>query len=195
VANSDSPTGLSPVRYLSGAPYNGAANLYYAPATYDTNLFIGDPVVIQGTSDSRGYQEVNKATAGATNRTTGVIVGFLPNYPGAVPNLNNVYGAASTLRYILVADDPTLLFAIQADGTYAQTDVGLNANYIFTNAGNTATGLSGVELNTATDASDATFQMTTIGLLDTQNNEFGEFAKVLVRINLHTYAPGVAGVA
>ena len=190
MANVDAPFGLKPVRYMSGAPYNGAANVYYAPASYATALFIGDPVIITGTSDASGIPEVNRATAGATNRISGVIVGFEPE----PTNLGLVYRPASTLRKILVADDPALLFAIQADGSVAQADIGLNANVIYTHAGSTVTGLSGAELNTATDASDATFQLQTMRLLDVADNEFGANARILVRINLHSFAAAVAGV-
>ena len=44
--------GLTPVRYKSGAPYNGAANLYSVAAGESNNIFIGDPVVISGTGDA-----------------------------------------------------------------------------------------------------------------------------------------------
>lgn len=189
MANADAPFGLAPVRYFSGAPYNGAANLYYAADDYNTNLFIGDPVVISGESDTEGTPEIVKATAGATNRISGVIVGFEPTSQGSP-----TYGPANTLRKVYVADDPNLLFAIQADGTFSAADIGLNANVIYTNAGDTTTGLSGVELNTATDASDATFQLQSMRLLNNGSNEFGAYAKVLVRINLHSFAAAVAGV-
>jgi hypothetical protein len=46
MANSNAPTGLTPVRYASGAPYNGAANVYFVPASDSTALYIGDPVIM-----------------------------------------------------------------------------------------------------------------------------------------------------
>ncbi len=33
MANSDIPTGLKPVGYLGGTPWNGKTNVYYIPAT------------------------------------------------------------------------------------------------------------------------------------------------------------------
>ncbi len=72
MANVNSAFGLRPVRYLGGGPYNGACNTYVALASYATNMFIGDPVVVTGTSvagtSGGSYQVINVATAGATNQ-------------------------------------------------------------------------------------------------------------------------------
>lgn len=200
MANTDAPFGLSPVKYAWGSPYDGACRAYYVPSGYATALYIGDPVLITGTSNTttiRGFAPgvlpaINKAAA-ASGQITGVIVGFLP----LDGQTSNVYGAASTDRIALVADDPNLLFAIQDDasGTLAATDVGLNAQLIFTHSGSNFTGRSGVELDATTPATTSTFQLTIISLLDRPDNELGQWAKWLVRINQHTYAPGNVGVA
>lgn len=200
MANADAPFGLTPVKYAWGGAYDGRCRPYIALSSYATALFIGDPVVITGTSNTttvRGFQPgtlptVQKAAA-ASGQITGVIVGFLP-LSGAE---STVHGAASTTRIPLVADDPELLFAIQDDAsaTLAVTTVGLNADLIFTHAGNTFTGRSGVELDATTPATTSTFQLTIISLLDVPNNEMGAQARWLVRINQHTYAPGNVGVA
>jgi len=55
------PFGLTPVRYKSGAPYNGAANLYSVAAGETNNIFIGDPVLISGTGDAAGIPGVVRA--------------------------------------------------------------------------------------------------------------------------------------
>ena len=109
MANVNAPTGGRPIGTLVGAPYNGQANTYTAKADYATALYIGDPVVVTGERDS-GHQVVALATAGATNQITGFIIGFEPT-PGIV---SLGYGAASTLRYPIVADAPDLLFELQA---------------------------------------------------------------------------------
>ena len=77
MANSNAPTGLTPVRYASGAPYNGASNVYYAPASDSNALYIGDPVIIAGSADTDGVPSITIATAGAS--FTGVVVGFKPD--------------------------------------------------------------------------------------------------------------------
>ncbi len=198
MANVNSAFGLRPVRYLGGAPYNGACNTYIAPASYATDLFIGDPVIVTGTASpgtsGGAYQEVNLASAGSTNQLTGAIVGFGPT-PSIV---DNGYGLASTLREVYVADDPTLLFEIQedSDGNAIElAEVGLNCNLIAA-AGNTYSKKSGWMLDSTSAASGATLQTTIRGFSDrVDNTAASDFAKVLVSINIHTNRPAaVAGV-
>lgn len=203
MANVDAPFGLRPIRHKSGAPYNGACERYVAASGYATDLFVGDPVVITGNSNSaavRGYQpgtlsEVEKATAGDGNAITGVIVGFEPVDGFDSP----IYGPASTQRILLVADDPDLVFLIQDDGAAALTadSVGLNAVLIYTHSGNTTTGRSGVELDTNSDppAADASNQLFIQRLYNVPDNELAVHAKWEVTINQHTKASGALGVA
>lgn len=202
MANADSPKGLVPTKHRNGAPYNGSVNFYYIPVTEANALFIGDPVIITGTSnttDIDGYQPatlpaVTKASFGATNRISGVIQGFVAD-PDT--NLSRIYNPATTERVVMVADDPDLVFELQDDGsaTLAATDVGFNANLV-DGTGSTVTGLSGVELDATTPAADATFQLNIERLINKQDNALGVNAKWEVSINLHTQSNGVgtAGV-
>lgn len=190
MANANSAFGLKPVRRFSGAPYNNALRRYSAPSSYATAMFIGDPVVKTGTADSNGYAEVNVATAGGS--ITGVIVGFED-----VPSLTLGYGAASTTRAVLVADDPELLFEVQEDavgGTLALASVGLNADLI-AGAGSTANRVSGWMLDTSTAATTATLQVKIVEFQHRADVEVASAnAKVLVKINKHTEAAGQAGI-
>jgi len=203
MANANTPAGLTP---LKNSPFvEIPKNYYYIPSSYATALFIGDPVIKTGTSntanvlgDGRQFAagslpEINKATAGDTNKITGVIVGFLAN----PSNLTLNYNTASTERVAIVADSPLQEFMIQEEtaGTpLAATSVGFNANLVFAESGSTATGLSGVELDTSTPATDATFQLKILRLLDTPENSVGQHAKWRVKINNHTEANIVAGI-
>jgi hypothetical protein len=191
MANVDSPYGLRPVRERDGSPYSGAANTYYVPSTDATALFIGDPVILAGSADVSGVAPtVTRATAGATNRITGVVVGFQPN-PAFVPF---GYRPASTEMYVLVADDPFIEYAIQADiDGIAAAQIGLNAN-LTADAGSIATKRSGFFLDGTTPAADATFQLRILGLEPQINNEVGAYANVLVRINLPTEAGVASGL-
>lgn len=192
--NTNSPTGLSPVRYRNGSPWMGAARRYFHPATDSVALYVGDPVIIAGSADSDGVPTCTRATAGGAGRITGVVVGFEPN-----STLNAVgYGAASTAFYVLVADDPDLLFEIQEDavgGALAATSVGLNADLIAA-SGNNSTKLSGFMLDSSTAATTATLQLRIIGFVQRVDNEIGANAKMLVAINLptETGAVGSTGV-
>lgn len=205
MANTDAPFGLRPVAHRNGAPFNGAVRPYYIPASYGTALFIGDPVVKTGTSNTAEVTvpgggtfkigtmpEINKATAGDGNAITGVIVGFASVAEDAV------YNAASTARVAYVADDPDLVFEVQADGTLPAASVGLNAVVIYTNAGATATGTSGVELDTTSTvpAADESYQLTILGIPNREDNSDVSAANVnvLVSINNHTEAPASLGI-
>lgn len=201
MANVDSPKGLIPIRHRNGAPYNGACNMYYIPSSYATALYIGDPVVKTGTANTAAIQgfnpgtlpEINKATAGDGNAITGVIVGFKK-----IDDENKIYNAASTEAIAMVADDPDLIFEIQADsaGTLAATSVGLNAVLIYTHSGSTVTGYSGAELDTTSDApaADASNQLTIRRFVNREDNEIATHAKVEVTINQHTEADNMLGI-
>ena len=205
MANNDTPFGLRPVRHKSGAPYNGAVNYYYVPSTYATALFVGDPVVKTGTSNTTAVSapgagdygigtlpEINKATAGTGNSITGVIVGIAPNPNG----LERIYSPASTEAIVAVCDDPDVMFEIQADGAIAAAQVGLNAVLVYTNAGSTATGRSGAELNTTTvPATTVGFQLKILRVKNAVDNEAGSaFTKVEVMINQHTETTASVGI-
>lgn len=195
--NSNSPFGLRPVRHLLGLPLNGAVVPMYVPSGYATALFIGDPVIKiaagsntaalsapgVGSFDIGTLPQINKSAAGATNRITGVIVAFAAD----PTNLGLVYRPASTDRIAFVNVDPFTVYEIQADGAIPAADIGLNANLIFTQSGSTITGLSGVELNSATQAVTATFQLNILRAINRVDNDTTiTRAKVEVRLNLST---------
>lgn len=199
MANVDQPFGLKPVRYMSGAPYNGAVNAYFVPSSDSTALFIGDPVIKTGTSNTTAQKEyqpgmlpvVTRATAATANAVTGVIVSV-----EHVTHESAVYREASTDRIVYVADDPDIVFQIQDDAaaTLAATDVGGNANIALDTAGSTVTGLSGAELDASAIATTAAHQLTILRLANVQNNELGDNAIWEVRLNNHTEINGAAGI-
>ena len=208
MSNTDTPFGLRPIRHRNGAPYNGATNPYYLPSTYATAMFIGDPVIKTGTSNTAYVSaagvgdfeigtlpEINKATAGDTNRITGVIVGFAPS----PSNLGNQYNPASTERVALVCDDPDIIFQIQSDGALSAAQIGLNAVLIYTTSGSTTSGLSGVELDSGTTdapAVDASNQLLILRAANIPGNDItAAYCKVEVMINQHTENQGTVGTA
>jgi hypothetical protein len=108
-------------------------------------------------------------------------------YPGSV----NITSGKITADVI---DDPSQLFLIQCDAGFVAADVGKNADVIGT-GGSTTTGVSTMELNSATLANGtAALNLKTVGLYNVPANEFGSFAVVVVKINEHVYgSTGVAG--
>lgn len=199
MANTSRVNGLKPIKYLNGAAYNGQVNTYFLPSGDANDTFIGDPVKLDTTGDTaaagglaQGIQSVVKASA--TNALVGVIVGFAVN----PLNLNTPqYRAASTGRYVLVADDPNILFEVQtSNGTLGVGDIGLNAN-IAAGSGSTTTGSSGVTLDVATIATTATLPLRIMGFTQRPDNDnTAASAKVVVKINNHQLAAGTgaAGV-
>ena len=193
--------GLSPVRYMNGTPWNGGGNVYVIPST-DTNAYaIGDPVALSGTGDGNGVPAITLASAG----TSGIVLGPVVSTGGLVnggayvdpaqPNTTIIPATKTKDYYVLVCDDPNVLFRIQdsGDGTaFAATDIGSNANL---KSGTNTGYVSGWSLTDTGVGTSASLQVKLMGLDYTvQGNTFGQYAQWLVRINTHQFAAGVAGV-
>lgn len=184
--NANAPFGLKPVRDGASAPYNDGTDAFALLAADNSIVAIGDPVVISGTADADGTPSITLATAGAGNRITGVVAGFVPN-PTIVAN---GFRPAGIAVHALVEHHPDALYEVQANGSVAATDIGANANLI---AGNrTGYNLSGWQLDTASMTTTATLQVRIVGLARRPDNEYGPNAVLLVRIN-QTTETGAAG--
>ena len=196
MANVDNPFGLKPIRMIGGAPYNGSVTKYKKLSTYNAAVFIGDPVTITGTADTDGIPSVQVTTVGDGNAITGVVVGF--EGPPDSSDASKNYSPALTASSLLVCDDPNVIFIIQDDGaaTPAVTSVGLNAVLIDTHSGDTATGISGMEIDMNSDGpdTDASNQLTILRLHQIPNNSVGINAIWEVKINNHTNGYGAVGL-
>jgi len=199
MANQNTPFGLSPVEYLSGAKWNGQVRRYYIPSSDGNAFAIGDPVVIAGGADAKGIASVTLATPGSA--ILGPIVGMgglQYGGPSVDPtNLNTTVIPATKTKayYVLVADDPNIIFEVQEIGTgtaLTAAEVGLNANLVAaTNSGY----LSGWVVTNTTEAGTATLDVKLLGLSQRDpNNTFGAYAKWNVLINNHVYRPGSTGL-
>lgn len=102
-------------------------------------------------------------------------------------------GAALTLTYHQVIEQPDALFSAQADtGTaVAEADMGLNANVVL---GTAANGISGDEIDADSKAVGATLDLHLIEKLDVPGNDYGEHVEVLVIINKHRMHGSAVGV-
>lgn len=192
MANVNNPTGFSPVRYVSGAPYNGAVNKYTVAAGYGTAIYIGDPVVDIGTSQTiNGVVMKDVQLAATTDVITGIVVAVEADTRDSL-----IYRAASTLRTLLVADDPNLLFEIQ-EGTggtpLTANDLGLNVSFA-AGTPSTVTGMSGANVDNSTEATTNTLALKLIGVSSRPNNAIGDSCRWLVRLNRHRYVDQLAGV-
>src|SRR5690606_13730279 len=111
-------------------------------------------------------------------------------------DLNKNYNPASTARVAYVCTDPKVVFEVQADGAVPAANMGLNADLVYTHAGNTTTGLSGVELDSSTDDVDASAQLLILSAVNRLDNDTTlTHCKIEVLINQHTESQGTAGTA
>lgn len=192
MANPDTPFGLRPARNVYSGRFSAGVNLYSTLATDATAIYVGDPVVLSGTSqiiDGQTYADVDQAATG--DKIVGVVVAVVP-----ITRDSLTYRAASTQRLLYVCDDPNALFEIQevSGGTsLTANDIGLNADFVVA-AGSAITGQSGVEINNVGEATTNTLDLKIVGLVPRADNAVGENAKWLVRINRHQYANQVAGI-
>lgn len=197
MANVNRPNGLSPVKHITGAPYSGQANLYAVLAADTNALAIGDPVVsVAGGASADGIMAVTLGAAGAA--VIGVVVGIFDSKSGIkTGNPDSIVrpGAAQSKDwYVMVADDPMLLFEVQEvnSGTpLAAADVGLDCNLV---AGANNGFVSGWTLDNATEAVTATLNCKIMGLIQRPDNAIGACARWLVKLNNHQLAGGTGTV-
>ena len=192
MANNDNATGLRLTRAGGSAAHTGGVNRYVAKAATGTAIYVGGLVKPAGSADADGVMDVtgNVSTGDAV---LGVVTAIEP-----VTQDSLTYREASTLRYIYVADDPNAIFEVQEDGdtTPLTADmVGNTADLASFTSGSTVTGRSAIEIDstTATASGDGTQDVLILGFVQRADNEIGEFAKVLVRLNNHFYVDAQAG--
>lgn len=192
MANPNTPYGLQAVSYAWGAPYAGAARVYYVPVGNGTALFNGDPVLgVTNSSDGNGVPTMEIAAAAGGTYVGGVFAGIANNAgQPTIPVLQNspTYLPAGTAAYIYVIDDPFVLFKIQEDsvgGSMVSGAGGRNADLV-AGTGSTVTGFSGWQLDSSTLQTTNSLQLRIIQALQEVDNVVASAnAKWLVKINLH----------
>lgn len=188
MANTDKAFGFRPLGNLSAT---GAQKQYgYEIADNQAGaIFQGDLVTIVAGYVVKFVPATHSAALGVFNGcfyidpTTGKPT-WKNYYPGSV---NITEGTISAD----VLDDPSQLFLVQSDGVIVQANIGKNADVIGT-GGSTTTGVSTMELNSATIADTAALNLKIVGLWNVPANSLGEFAVLVVKINEHLY--GSTGV-
>jgi hypothetical protein len=206
MASTATPYGFRAVNELGGLPYAGSTRSFLIdPAGYNTNIFNGSIVAI----NTSGY--INIVTTNGDNSTPfpagtiGVFVGCsFTNAQGQIiysqfypANTASVQGSSIT-AYVI--DDDRAVFQVQANGTLAQTALGMNvilSAVQSTSTGSTTTGNSTTAVsNSAAATSGYAFRV--VGFADTPGfSAVGDaFTDILVKFNpgAHSYsnATGVA---
>lgn len=198
--------GFRPVKSLS--PWQGQVETVFVPSSDSTVIMVGDAVALLG--DARAATGVPTVTrlASATGIPYGIVVGIsfegqgdLTNIP-PVNDLNTpVYRRASTDRYLMVCTDPNVIYEVQLAGAgpaaaAATAMVGLNGQFTLT-AGSTTTGASGMQLDSAGQATTATLPLKIVGIPNRPDNIPGDaFLSFYVKLNTSQLATGTgtAGV-
>lgn len=199
--------GFRPVKTVTGAPYNGQAELAFVPSSDSSVIMVGDAVKLLGDARSpTGAPTVTRVSAG-TDIAFGIVVGILFTGVGDVQNVppvNNlntpVYRAASTDRYLLVCTDPNVIYEAQylTTSVAAATitaNVGLNGSWDVT-AGSTTTGTSGMSI-AALSVTTATLPLKVVGFPNRPDNVPGDtYFSYYVKLNNVQYGTGTgqAGV-
>lgn len=195
--------GFIPSRYRNGANYTGATNLYHIPLSDINQYNPGDAVKSSPGADANGVPDVTKITNG-TDTVRGVIVGVLVSQPNGTSimginldlTVQNTPGAGKQHDYyVMVADDPAIIFQLQDDGLTALTATSVNKNASFSVVNPTSPQQnSATVLNTSSVSTNQALNLRIMGLVQKPNNSFGTYANWLVTFNQHEYQGNTAGV-
>ncbi len=147
------PRGLKPIGLLGGMPFAGSTREYLIKSGYATAIFNGDVVGLADTANSTDDGFIVREPVASEVNPIGVFLGVSYTdpatgqlthkqfYPGSI--------AASDIKAI-VSVNPFTLYEVQADDAIAQTQLGMTADLVQTQAGSTTTGNSGVQLDAST---------------------------------------------
>ena len=146
------PFGLRPVGNLGGN-YNGAFRQYPILSTESTAIVFGDVVKL---TDAGTTTTIQKDTGTTSATPIGIFMGCrYTDLSTGQTQFSQVWsGAAHTNGMVYVADDPNILFTIQADGAVNNDDIASNCALVQGSA-NTTLGISRVSLDISTAATTA----------------------------------------
>ena len=192
MANVTERFGLRPSRQLNGSPFINAQNRYRVATNNSTNIYQGD-VVIPFNSGT-----VGRAVANTSTPAVGVFNGcFYTDPTTKKPTFSNFLPSSINASDLVafVIDAPDTVFEVNANAVFAVADIFKNFS-INNVTGNTATGISLVQLDVANSGTDSTFLVQAIDISgDVFNSDVTvSNANILVRINNHAYKAGTAGL-
>ena len=184
--------GLRPSRQLNGSPFINAQNRYRIASGNSTAIFQGDLVkpLASGT--------ISRYVANTSDTVVGVFNGCFytdpttqkPTFKNFLPSSIN---ASDLVAFVI--DAPDTVFEVNANAVFGVADIFKNFS-INNVTGNTATGISLVQLDVANSGTDSTFLVQAIDISgDVFNSDVTvSNANILVRINNHAYKAATAGL-
>lgn len=184
MANTDSPFGLVAIGTTDGSDYHGKMRKVAFLAADAVAAFIGDPIKLTTAGTTADGETPVVAAAAAGDAFAGVLVSLTPTFEdeGSL-TLNHRLASTARTGFALFGSD--VLYTVQEDsdaGALTASDAGQNIDIIKTVAGDTITGISGVELDSST-VLNASGQLR-LHYVDREiDNELGTNAKWIVTIN------------
>jgi hypothetical protein len=212
MANISRVNGFQPVKHQNGSPYNGQTNIYEFAVGETVPLFVGDAVLRSTEASTSGYVTVKSLSAHATDANDvvagvvqGVVVGIInPKLDPITGKLSTgsisldtpQYCPAGTKAFVLVADAIDTIFEIQATGSYALADIGLNADVgVLANAASKVSGNSPMYVNATSPTASASRPVHVIGFSPKIDNEgVAAYNKLLVQFTTHASGNAIVGV-
>lgn len=157
-----SPFGLRPVGTLGGE-YTGGFRQYPILSSESTRICYGDIVKL---TDGGSTTTIQKDTGTSACTPIGIFLGcrFIDVSTKQLTFSQQWSGAAHTEGMAYVADDPNILFAVQADGTVNDDDLGANVELEQT-ASNATLGISRVSLDISTTNTTASLPVRIVDFL------------------------------
>ena len=178
MANKDAAFGLRPIGKVGQNRDNQGLSEYNIAAN-SSAIYQNDTVQFLAT----GY-------VGVADTTTAVLLGslngvFYTDTADQKPRWANHLAASNAATDIVgfVSDDPYERFEVQADGTLAIADIGLNTDIVYA-AGTSPNFVSKVEVNTGTMVS-TTAQFRVVGVAkDIENSELSNVTTYAANVNV-----------
>lgn len=174
MANSNTPFGFRPATSNVGGEIRTSSHILKTGST----AYKGDLLSVDATGT------VTPSTANDGSKIIGVAAEYVSDS-----------GSAGG-KTILVYDDPRQEFVVQVDATgtaIVAADMYSVANHV-AGAGNATNKLSGHQWNQASIAGAANKDLKFIRIIDTPDNVYGAYAKIVVVLNNHFYANGSNGI-
>jgi len=149
MSSTSAPFGLRPVG-TTGGEYTGGFRQYPILSSYSTRICYGDVVKL---NDDGSTVTIQKDTGTSAATPIGIFLGcrFIDVSTSQLTFSQQWSGAAHTEGMAYVADDPNILFAVQADGTVNDDDIGANVELEQT-ASSSTFGMSRVSIDISTTA-------------------------------------------
>ena len=192
MATTAAPYGLRPINLIGGQNFAGSTRQIKIASAYAANIFFGDIVALDANGTIVKVTNVGSAADQFPAGVVGVFLGCSYTSPTLNYYLQSQYwptGTVASDATAYVCDDPDTLFQIQANGSVAQTGLGLNYPVIQT-AGSTTTGDSKIALNAAGGVTTSTVAFRLVDFVNGPFSTVGDsFTDCIVKFNFgqHSY--------